>query len=160
MVGVGEALKIIRDEKGVTLREISHKTNISTDALRALETDDYRQIPGKFHYLNYLRAYLRALHIEEKGFLEMYKSHIEAIPFKKEEASMAYFTKLKYYRFKKKVTLPYILALLILLLIILYVFLFNPLNISWGDILNTNHSKSSGGTTAIHFEKMNVHHSR
>jgi cytoskeletal protein RodZ len=148
MVGVGEALQIIREEKGMTLKEISHKTNISTHALQALETDDYRQIPGKFHYLNYLRAYLGALNIEEKGFLEMYKSHIEGIPFKKEDAGAGYFTKLKYYRFKKKNTLPYFLLMLILLLIIAYILLFNPLNISWGEIIKNNPNKSSGGIIA------------
>ncbi len=143
MVGVGEALKIIRDEKGITLKEISHRTNINIHSLQALENEDYSQIPGKFHYLNYLKAYLCALNIEENGFLEMYSEHLDNIPFKKENGGEAYFTKLKYYRFKKRKALPYVLAALVLVLVLLYILFFNPFNISWGEIFDNHQIKKS-----------------
>ena len=158
MVGVGEALKIIRDEKGITLKEISHKTNVSIYALQALENEDFKQIPGKFHYLNYLRAYLNALDIEEKGFMEMYKSQIENIPIKKKDAGEVYFTKLKYYRFKKKNALPYILTMLVLLIIIIYILLFNPLNISWSEILKNHRAEKPAGGIYMQLQKTNPLH--
>ncbi len=158
MVGVGEALKIIRDEKGITLKEISHKTNVSSHSLQALENEDYSQIPGKFHYLNYLRAYLKALNIEEKGFLEMYSEHLNNMPFKKESGGEAYFAKLKYYRFKKRKVLPIVLAALVLAIVIIYILLFNPFNISWGEIFNKHQvGKSAGGVYSPSHKTNHLH---
>lgn len=53
----GERLKRLREERGVTLREIADTTKISVSVLEALERNDVSRLPGGIFSRGFVRAY-------------------------------------------------------------------------------------------------------
>ena len=43
---IGERLRLAREGRGIPLREISDQTRISMHYLEAIETNDYKRLPG------------------------------------------------------------------------------------------------------------------
>ena len=64
---IGEQLKVARQQKGVTLREIAAHTKISVAALEALERSDYSRLPGGIFSRAFVRAYALAVDVEPEG---------------------------------------------------------------------------------------------
>jgi len=62
----GERLKQEREQRGITLDEISLSTKISTRLLRALEEEKFDQLPGGIFNKGFVRAYARHLGINEE----------------------------------------------------------------------------------------------
>ncbi|HLF86547.1 MAG TPA: helix-turn-helix domain-containing protein, partial [Nitrospiria bacterium] len=63
---IGECLKKIRREKGISLEDLSSKTRININCLKALEENDFARIPIKVVAKGFLRAYARTLALDEK----------------------------------------------------------------------------------------------
>jgi cytoskeletal protein RodZ len=57
MEPLGTRLKRAREERGVSLRQISEVTKISVSALEAIERNDFRRLPGGIFSRSFLRAY-------------------------------------------------------------------------------------------------------
>ena len=70
----GAKLKQQREQRGVTLEEISLSTKIGSRFLRALEDDRFDQLPGGIFNKGFVRAYARSVGIDEEeaiaGYLE------------------------------------------------------------------------------------------
>ena len=64
---IGEQLKVARQKKGVTLREIATHTKISVAALEALERSDYSRLPGGIFSRAFVRAYALAVGVEPES---------------------------------------------------------------------------------------------
>src|SRR6185436_3464318 len=55
----GEKLRLAREARGIALREISEQTRISIRYLEAIETDDYKRLPGGIFNRSFIRAYAK-----------------------------------------------------------------------------------------------------
>jgi cytoskeleton protein RodZ len=76
----GERLQSEREMRGVTLEEISEATKIGTRSLRALEHQDFDQLPGGIFNKGFVRAYARYLGLDEDQAVADYQTALsEAI---------------------------------------------------------------------------------
>ena len=64
MSGIGEKLRQKRTELGLTLQEIEEQTKIRIFYLEAIESEDYKSLPGKVYILGFLRSYCKLLKID------------------------------------------------------------------------------------------------
>ncbi len=65
MASFGVRLKQQREQRGITLEEISATTKIGTRMLVALEQDHFDQLPGGIFNKGFIRAYARCLDLDE-----------------------------------------------------------------------------------------------
>lgn len=117
---LGDALKHEREKRKISLDYIAGQTNITMNALTALENERCEEIPGGFYFKNYLKSYLNAIDADVEVFLETHKEEIAAWYSKKTENSNTYCTKLKYSRFKKRNILLIILTVVVLPVFLVY----------------------------------------
>src|SRR5438128_4619497 len=68
MVSIGERLRNARLEQGLSLAEIVARTRIGAGYLDAIETGDFKRLPGVFFYKSFIRQYARTLGFEEGQF--------------------------------------------------------------------------------------------
>jgi cytoskeletal protein RodZ len=69
---IGEQLRLAREEQGIALREISNQTRISMRYLEAIETNDYRRLPGGIFNRSFVKAYAKCVGFDEHQALEGY----------------------------------------------------------------------------------------
>ena len=72
MASFGMRLKQEREKKSVTLDDISLTTKISTRMLRALEEEQFDQLPGGIFNKGFIRAYARCLGMDENQAIADY----------------------------------------------------------------------------------------
>ncbi|HZQ24400.1 MAG TPA: RodZ domain-containing protein [Terriglobales bacterium] len=65
MVSFGTRLKKEREQRGISLDDVSLSTKIGTRMLRALEDEKFEQLPGGIFNKGFVRAYARYLGIDE-----------------------------------------------------------------------------------------------
>jgi cytoskeleton protein RodZ len=87
MGSFGERLKKEREQKGISLEDISLETKIGTRLLRALEEEHFDQLPGGIFNKGFVRAYARHLGLDEEQTIADYMSAIGTPPPVVEEAS-------------------------------------------------------------------------
>jgi cytoskeleton protein RodZ len=68
----GESLKREREMRGVTLEEIALATRIATRFLRAIENEDWDQLPGGVFNRGFVRAMARYLGLDEENTVAEY----------------------------------------------------------------------------------------
>ena len=68
----GEQLRLAREARGVSLREISEQTRISMRYLEAIESDDYKRLPGGIFNKSFIKAYAKYIGFDEGEALEAY----------------------------------------------------------------------------------------
>jgi len=76
---IGEKLRLARETRGIALRDISEQTRISMRYLEAIETDDYRRLPGGIFNRSFIRAYAKFVGYDEQEAIDEYASEQEAI---------------------------------------------------------------------------------
>ena len=69
---LGRQLRRAREERGVSLREISEQTRITMRHLEAIEADDYKHLPGGIFNKSFVKAYARYIQFDEKRALDLY----------------------------------------------------------------------------------------
>src|SRR5258708_17668840 len=69
---VGEKLRLEREAHGIDLRDISEQTRISMRYLEAIESDDYRRLPGGIFNRSFIRAYAKFVGFDEQEAIEEY----------------------------------------------------------------------------------------
>ncbi|MFQ5580169.1 MAG: helix-turn-helix domain-containing protein [Nitrospiria bacterium] len=73
----GEALKRVREKRGVSLEEIADLTKISLAYLQFLEMDHYKRLPVEVYLQSYLNQYAAILKLDSarvvEGYLENYR---------------------------------------------------------------------------------------
>jgi cytoskeletal protein RodZ len=70
--GIGEKLRLAREARGIALRDISEQTRISMRYLEAIETDNYRRLPGGIFNRSFIRAYAKFVGYDEDLAIEEY----------------------------------------------------------------------------------------
>jgi cytoskeleton protein RodZ len=73
---IGEQLRLAREERGIPLREISDQTRISVHYLEAIESNDYKRLPGGIFNRSFVKAYARYVGYDEKEAVEAYTRHM------------------------------------------------------------------------------------
>src|SRR5438552_13545804 len=71
---IGEKLRLARETRGIALRDISDQTRISMRYLEAIETNDYKHLPGGIFNRSFIKAYARCIGFDEKSAVEGYTS--------------------------------------------------------------------------------------
>ena len=66
MPSLGARLRLEREQRGISLDQISRSTKIGTRFLRALEQDHFEQLPGGIFNKGFIRAYARFLGLNEE----------------------------------------------------------------------------------------------
>jgi cytoskeletal protein RodZ len=61
-----------RQRKGISLETIAEITKLSVRHLQAIETGDFRKLPGGIYNTNYIRQYARAIGFDEVKLLGFY----------------------------------------------------------------------------------------
>ena len=74
---VGDDLKGIREELGVSLKEIAKHTKIGVALLKAIENDEYDKLPSRFHLRSFLKAYVNYLVVDADVIVERYLKRID-----------------------------------------------------------------------------------
>src|SRR5436853_2028917 len=69
---IGENLRLARETRGIALRDISEQTRISMRYLEAIETNDYRRLPGGIFNRSFIRAYAKFVGYDEMEAIEEY----------------------------------------------------------------------------------------
>lgn len=68
----GEQLRLAREARGISLRQISDQTRISIRYLEAIEADDYKRLPGGIFNRSFIKAYAKQIGFDEKEALDGY----------------------------------------------------------------------------------------
>src|SRR6195256_6563999 len=66
------ALSTIRQNRGISLEQISTSTKISVRSLEAIEQGDFRKLPGGIYNTSYIRQYARAIEYDECALIAFY----------------------------------------------------------------------------------------
>jgi cytoskeleton protein RodZ len=61
-----------RQQRGITLEQIAAETRIGLHFLRAIESEDYGELPGGVYNTSYLRQYARATGFDEDELVQHY----------------------------------------------------------------------------------------
>jgi cytoskeletal protein RodZ len=75
--GLGELLKRARELRGLSLEQISNETKIPKRRLEALEHDNLAAVSGEFYRRAEIRAYARAVHLDQNLALAQLERALE-----------------------------------------------------------------------------------
>ena len=65
-------MRLAREARGISLREISEQTRISMRYLEAIEANDFKRLPGGIFNRSFIKAYARYIGYDEKQAIEAY----------------------------------------------------------------------------------------
>ena len=77
MPTLGEELKRLREDKRLSLREVSDATHIGSRFLQAIESDNYSILPGGIFNRGFVRSYARYVGLDEEQALVLYNQQLE-----------------------------------------------------------------------------------
>lgn len=80
MESVGQKLRAIRLQRGLTLEDISAKTRISTKNLQAIERDDLSPIGSSFFYKSFVRQFAQQLNLDYSELAAAVQSLTATLP--------------------------------------------------------------------------------
>jgi cytoskeletal protein RodZ len=66
------ALSTIRQNRGISLKQIADSTKISVRCLEAIERGEFKKLPGGIYNTSYIRQYARAIDYDEAALLAVY----------------------------------------------------------------------------------------
>lgn len=70
---LGEKLKRARETKGLSIRDVFEKTNITPKFIEALEEEDYSVFPSETYTIGFLRSYAEFLNFDPNEIVKEYK---------------------------------------------------------------------------------------
>jgi cytoskeletal protein RodZ len=66
---VGELLKSVREQLGMTLPDVAAKTRVPMRHLEAIEQSQFGALPGQTYTVGFVRSYARALDLEDTAII-------------------------------------------------------------------------------------------
>jgi len=69
---IASLMQILRQNVGMTLRQISDRTKISVRNLEAIERGEFKKLPGGIYATSYIRQYAREIGFDEFELLSQY----------------------------------------------------------------------------------------
>jgi cytoskeletal protein RodZ len=73
---IGEQLRLAREARGIGLRDICDQTRISVHYLEAIESNDYKRLPGGVFNRSFIKAYARCVGYDEREAVEGYTRYL------------------------------------------------------------------------------------
>ena len=73
---IGEQLRLAREARGIGLRDICDQTRISVHYLEAIESNDYKRLPGGVFNRSFIKAYARRVGYDEREAIEGYTRYL------------------------------------------------------------------------------------
>ena len=89
---IGEQLRLAREERHIPLREVSDQTRISVHYLEAIESNEFRRLPGGIFNRSFVKAYARYVGIDEKDAVESYMQFMREAGEPSEEIPGSHYT--------------------------------------------------------------------
>ena len=74
-----------REEKKISLEQISEATKIGVRSLEAIEAEEFKKLPGGIYNTSYIRQYARATDSDEAEILAVYYSVMGITPRSEEK---------------------------------------------------------------------------
>ena len=74
---IGNSLRKVRQERNLTLEEISRITKISKRYLMAIENDNFDQLPAPTFARGFIRAYANFVGIDSEEIVQKYREKYE-----------------------------------------------------------------------------------
>jgi len=74
MESLGEKLKSTREEKGLTIDQISRETNIAIRYLEALEAENFAVFPGEPYLIGFIKNYGSYLELDIQKLISLYRA--------------------------------------------------------------------------------------
>ncbi len=71
---VGQQLRRVREEKGLSIKDIEGETSIRALYIKAIEEDDYATVPGEVYLKGFIRSYASHLGLNPQEAIELYRS--------------------------------------------------------------------------------------
>ena len=62
-----------RQQKGISLERIAAETKLSVSQLDAIESGNFKRLPGGIYNTSYIRQYARAIGFDESNLLSFYR---------------------------------------------------------------------------------------
>jgi cytoskeleton protein RodZ len=90
MPSLGEDLKKAREERGVTLRNISEATHIGMRFLQAIESDTYDDLPGGIFNRSFVRKYAKHVGLDEEQVITRYDQQLAEMGGEPQKTSVSY----------------------------------------------------------------------
>ncbi|HEY3136728.1 MAG TPA: helix-turn-helix domain-containing protein [Blastocatellia bacterium] len=87
MPTLGEELKHRREERGITLAEISEETRIGTRFLKAIEADNFSILPGGIFTRSFIRAYAKQVGMDEDQAIGLYLQQVAGPAIEEQDAA-------------------------------------------------------------------------
>jgi len=78
MAGFGEQLRLERESREVSLEALCAETKVNMRHFEALERDRFQELPGGVFRRGILRAYLKALQLDEQMWIPRFEAHLSA----------------------------------------------------------------------------------
>lgn len=113
---IGERLRSAREERGIPLREISDQTRISVHFLEAIESNDYKRLPGGIFNRSFVKAYARYVGYDEKEAVEAYARYVRDQGESNEDSSQALYNS-KVYTDTPATRSPYLTVVLAIVIL-------------------------------------------
>lgn len=85
MESVGEFFKQVREIKGLTVEEVSSKTRIRSDFVKALEDGNFAKLPDQVFARGFVRSYARSLGLDEDDAIQRFIQSAGAFYEKQDE---------------------------------------------------------------------------
>lgn len=89
MPTLGEELRHKREQRGISLAEISEATRIGTRFLKAIETDNFSILPGGIFTRSFIRAYAKHVGMNEDQAIGLYLQQVAGPTAEQQEAADA-----------------------------------------------------------------------
>ena len=75
MKSFGDTLKKAREERGISIDQVIHETNISRNYIEALESEDFTQFPAEAYLVGFLRNYSDFLGLDSDKLVGMFRNY-------------------------------------------------------------------------------------
>jgi cytoskeletal protein RodZ len=85
---VGATLRRARNQRHLTLEQLSRATKISVSKLQALEDNDFERLPAAVYVRGFLRVYAHEVGLDPDDTVEQYMQHIEEATARAETESL------------------------------------------------------------------------
>ena len=76
----GELLRSKRKELNISIADIAKQLHLKANFITALEQDDYDKLPGPTYVRGYIRAYAKAVGIDEKSVVDLFDAEVVSAP--------------------------------------------------------------------------------
>jgi cytoskeleton protein RodZ len=77
---LGQQLAEAREAQGLSVEDVSNRLRLSPRQIKALEEDDFTQLPEAMITRGFIRNYARLLELDPEPLLEAYRAHVPSEP--------------------------------------------------------------------------------